>query len=292
MVLEISKASLMDLSAREARYKNIHQNASNNRENLQKRLKRIAGEASEARKKEDACRSGQTDATQRVEQLNQQIAALTGQLEDIRRRYDEKRQAFARQVKKVQTLEFERNEVRSRFSTLKKMEDNFEWYREGVQAVMKADQFGASAGRPSSKTGGSQSDRIIGLLADVIEPEPEFQIAVEAALGESLQYIIVHDSATGVEAIEYLQSQVAGRSGFIPVETEAGIDEDRRVSPNGYDLLMKHVKVTEGYEKIAASLLSHVIVADSIQQAMELFHHNKARMSVVTKQGNMISRLV
>ena len=296
--LEISRAALMDLSAREARYKNIHQNASNNRENLQKRLKRIAGEASEARKKEDKCRSGQAEATQQVEQLNRQIETLAGQLEDIRRRYDEKRQAFANQVKKVQTLEFERNTLRSRFATLKKMEDNFEWYREGVQAVMKAEQFGASAGRVSSEPGGNQPDasdskqpdRIIGLLADVIEPEPAFQTAVEAALGESLQYIIVHDSATGIEAIEYLQSQIAGRSGFIPVETVAGIDEDRRVSPNGYDLLMKHVKVAAGYEKIADSLLSHVIVADSIQQAMKLFHSNKARMSVVTKQGNMISR--
>ncbi|KPJ76913.1 MAG: hypothetical protein AMJ54_10010 [Deltaproteobacteria bacterium SG8_13] len=296
--LEISRAALMDLMAREARYKNIHQNASNNRENLQKRLKRIAGEASEARKKADECRSSQADARQRVEQLNRQIAALTRQLEDIRRRYDEKRQSFARQVKQVQTLEFECSNVRSKFSTLKKMEENFEWYREGVQAVMKADQLGAGArgtspapgdSRPDA-SGSRQPDRIIGLLADVIEPEPEFQSAVEAALGESLQYIIVRDSATGIEAIEYLQSQIAGRSGFIPMATVAGIADDRRVSPNGYDLLLKHVKVTSGYEKIADSLLSHVIVADSIQQAMELFDRNKARMSVVTRQGNMISR--
>ena len=296
--LEISRAALMDLMAREARYKNIHQNASNNRENLQKRMKRIAAEASDARKKADQCRSSQAEAKQHVKQLNRQITDLTQQLKKIRRRYDEKRQSFAQQVKKVQTLEFDRNNARSKFSTLKKMEDNFEWYREGVQAVMKADHLRAGArGAPSDKddshskkSNSRQTDRIVGLLADVIEPEPEFQTAVEAALGESLQYIIVRDSATGIEAIEYLQSQIAGRSGFIPMATVADIDEDRRISPNGYDLLLKHVKVTAGYEKVADSLLSHVIVADGIQQAMELFYKNKARMSVVTRQGNMVSR--
>jgi chromosome segregation protein len=291
--LERSRAALMDLMAQEARYKNVHQNASNNRENLQKRLQRIDAEASEARKKTDGCRSSQADAQQRVEQLNRQIETLSKQLEEFRRSYDEKRQAFAQQVKEVQTLEFERNKLRSQFSTLKKMEDNFEWYREGVQAVMKADHLGAGIRRTAAGTGETDSpaqDRVIGLLADVIEPEPEFQTAVEAALGESLQYIIVRDSETGIEAIEYLQSQAAGRSGFIPVKTVAGIDEARRMSPNGYDPLLKHVKITDGYEKIAESLLSHVIVADNIQEAMELFTHNKARMSVVTRHGNMISR--
>jgi chromosome segregation protein len=291
--LERSRATLMDLMAQEARYKNIHQNASNNRENLQKRLQRITAEASEAREKAEGCRSSQTDAQRRVEQLSRQIETLSQQLEEFRRSYDEKRQAFAQQVKEVQTLEFERNKVRSQFSALKKMEENFEWYREGVQAVMKADHLGAGVRRAAAGPGASdsrQQDRVIGLLADVIEPEPEFQTAVEAALGESLQYIIVRDSQTGIEAIEYLQSQAAGRSGFIPVQTVAGIDEDRRMSPNGYDPLLKHVKITAGYEKIAESLLSHVIVADDIQKAMELFTRNKARMSVVTRQGNMISR--
>ena len=296
--LEISKAALMDLMAREAHYKNIHQNASNNRENLQRRLKRIAGEASDARKKADKCSSSQRAARKQVELFNRQVETLTGKLEKIRRRFDEKRQSFAHQVKKVQTLEFDRNNARTKLSALKKMEENFEWYREGVQAVMKAEHLGGGARRTSAdgadsradESGNPQPHAIIGLLADVIEPEPEYQTAVEAALGESLQYIIVRDSDTAVGAIEYLQSQIAGRSGFIPVKTVSGIGEDRRVSPNGYDLLLKHVKITAGYEKIAAGLLSHVIVADDIQQAMALFHQNQFRLSVVTKQGNMISR--
>ena len=296
--LEISKATLLDLMSREARYKNVHQNASNNRENLQRRLKRTTAEADEARQKTEQCQKREIDARQQIEQLDRQIAELQKQLEKIRSRYDKKRRAFAQQVKEVQTLEFERSNLQSKYATLKKMEENFEWYREGVQAVMKAEHLKTGARKGSSGSvkgarkgsGKHRPDRLVGLLADVIEPEPAFQTAVEAALGESLQYIIVRDSETAIEAIEYLQSQVAGRSGFIPLETVAGIGEDRKASTNGYDLLLKHVKITAGYEKIASGLLSHVIVADDIQQAMELFDQHHARLSVVTRQGNMISR--
>jgi chromosome segregation ATPase len=38
--LESARASLLDLTAREAQYRNLYQNAANNRENLQRRLKR------------------------------------------------------------------------------------------------------------------------------------------------------------------------------------------------------------------------------------------------------------
>jgi chromosome segregation protein len=59
-------------------------------------------------------------------------------------------------------------------------------------------------------------DGIIGLMADVIEPRPTFETAVEAVLGESLQYILIKDQDTGLNSIRYLQEKEAGRSGFIP----------------------------------------------------------------------------
>ena len=67
-------------------------------------------------------------------------------MERIRRLNDEKREILARRVKQVQTLELERSTARSKFSTLKKMEENFEWYRDGVKAIMKAPEFGYALG--------------------------------------------------------------------------------------------------------------------------------------------------
>ncbi|MCK7514397.1 MAG: hypothetical protein MZV70_67200 [Desulfobacterales bacterium] len=49
--LEAAKSHLLDLMAREAQYRNVHQNASSNRENLKRRLKRIDEEEALAHQK-------------------------------------------------------------------------------------------------------------------------------------------------------------------------------------------------------------------------------------------------
>ena len=55
----------------------------------------------------------------------------------IKEQLGEKNKSLGKQVKHVQTLELERNKAGSTYTTLKKMEDNFEWYKDGVRAIMK-----------------------------------------------------------------------------------------------------------------------------------------------------------
>ena len=295
--LEKSKTALMARITEEVRYKNIYQNASNNKESLKRRLKRTDEEAALAKKKVNNCRTSEAAAREEVTRLKQEIEDLGNRLESVRRQHDEKRQALGRQVKQVQTIDLERNKTKSKFSTLKKMEENFEWYRDGVQAIMKAHNLtGAaqtnSSQEPVAKTeiDGLQPGAIIGLLADILEPEPPFQTAVEAALGESLQYIIVNQPETGVQAIEYLQSKNAGRSGFIPVAAVEKISEDRGLKADVPNNLLRHINIKPGYEKIVATFLGHVTVAEDIHEALHLFNQNGTRLTIVTKEGDMISR--
>jgi len=294
--LEKSKAALMDRITEEARYKNIYQNASNNKESLKRRLKRADEEAALAKKKVNDFRISEAAAREEVAKLKQEVEDLGNRLESVHRQHDEKRQALGRQVKQVQTIELERNKTKSKFSTLKKMEENFEWYRDGVQAIMKARSLTTDTQTEDSQepvagpeVDGMQSGAIIGLLADILEPEPSYQTAVEAALGESLQYIIVNQPETGVQAIEFLQSKNAGRSGFIPVTAVEKISEDRRLKPDIPNSLLQHINIKPGYEKIVATFLGHVIVAEDIHEALHLFNRNGARLTIVTKEGNMIS---
>jgi chromosome segregation protein len=95
------------------------------------------------------------------------------------------------------------------------MEDNFEWYKDGVKAVMKHAKAAAAPEQPDEARSDRALEGVVSLVADVLEPEDSAATAVEAALGESLQYIIVQNQQAGLAAISYLQSQSAGRSGFI-----------------------------------------------------------------------------
>ncbi|MEN8781900.1 MAG: chromosome segregation protein SMC [Desulfobacterales bacterium] len=295
--LETSKTALMDRLTEEARHRNIFQNAANNKENLQRRLKRAGEEAAVARQRVAQGRTTEEKSKADLVRLTQQATALNEELERIRRLNDEKREILARQVKKVQTLDLERSTARSKFSTLKKMEENFEWYRDGVKAIMRAPEFGcdpdcASTDDPTADTAGTAegNKEIVGLLADILDPSPEYQAAVEAVLGEALQYVLVDAPQTGVRAIEYLQSHGAGRSGFIPVAALMQIEEDRRPAQEDSDRLLKHVAVKTGYKRIAAAFLGHVVVAEDIHAGLALFNSSHRHTTIVTKQGDVISR--
>ena len=295
--LETSKTALMDRLTEEARHRNIFQNAANNKENLQRRLKRAGEEAAVARQRVAQGRTSEEKSKADWVRLTQQATALDEELERIRRLTDEKREILARQVKQVQTLELERSTARSKFSTLKKMEENFEWYRDGVKAIMRAPEFGYAPGYASTDEPTADTDvtaegdkEIVGLLADILDPSPEYQAAVEAVLGEALQYVLVNAPQTGVRAIEYLQSHGAGRSGFIPVAALMQIEEDRRPAQEDSDRLLKHVAVKTGYERIAEAFLGHVVVSENMQAGLALFNGSRRHTTIVTKQGDVISR--
>jgi len=280
--LETAKADHMELVTQEARLKNVSQNASRNQENLTRRLKRIDEEAALAQK---ALAQLQRKKEQREEELRiikREITRLNRRVDETQADLKEKNTTLGQQVKKVQTLEFEKNRARSKYATLKKMEDNFEWYKDGVRAVMQANQQASADALPPL-----QAD-ILGLMADILEVPPQYETAVEAVLGESLQYVLVKDMQSGVNAVEYLRTAAAGRSGFIPV---ADLNGPQRPTPadTREDLLIQHVTARAGYEKLAEELLGRVLVATDLAAARDLRAKTANQWAVVTLQGDLIT---
>jgi len=287
--LEEAKAELMDSVSREARYKNFFQNAQSNQENLKRRLKRIDEEEMLAAGKVESLQDGEQRAAEELEKTKALLADLEQRLQEARAQLEDKSQALGRQVKTVQTLDLERNKLRSSFSALKKMEENFEWYKEGVRAVMKNARLGDTAS-DTAESGSSRPIRgVVGLLADMLDPEPAFAPAVEAALGEALQYIIVDNQAAGTGAINFLQTRSAGRSGFIPAAAIKPIECESLKKPDAGKRLLNHVAVKKGFENIAEALLGHVVIAADLDEALSVFNRNGTLQTVITPNGDMIT---
>jgi len=281
--LESNKVRLMDLITREAQYKNIYQTTINNKESLQKRLSKVEEDLGQAQKEIHRTRGLEARACKQLETIKQELSDLADQIATTTRQLDQKNDTLSQQVKLSQTLELERNTVKSNLSTLKKMEDNFEWYRDGVKAIMKPQ------GTEGLSISQSVSAKIIGLMADIIEAKPTFETAVEAVLGDALQYIIVKDQDAGLQAIDYLQSSSAGRSGFIPLSAVKGADKgpaDTRVSGQ---LLLNQITVKSGYEPIVEALLGHVVVTEDMAEAVAMYNRNGESKTIVTRNGDVIS---
>ncbi len=295
--LESHKTQLMDLVAQEAQYKNIYQNAANNKESLQRRLNQAEEEKAQVQQQIAEIQKKEAEIKNLLDSLKHEMADLEHRISGTRNQLDKRTKALHSQAKLAQSLELEGNTIQSKLKTLQKMEDNFEWYKDGVRAIMTARSKTPdprSAGEddeaaPPAVIDRKLSDNILGLMADIIEAKPSFESAVEAALGESLQYIIVKDQQAGRTAIDYLQSQQAGRSGFIPISALKEFDEGQAKIADPSMLLLNQIKVKTGFEKIARTLLGHVVLAKDFEEAIKLFNRNGAVQTIVTPNGDLIS---
>ncbi len=288
--LDVHNTNLMDLVAEEARYRNICQNANQNKEGLKLRLKRLGQEKTAAQKKLKKSQLQKEHTQKSFETARHQTHLVKEQIAIQETLLQEKNKTLAGQVKAVQTMEFEHNKVRSQYSALKKMEDNYEWYKDGVRTIMKAlDASPSRIENPVKPPSGETPAGILNIMANVIEPQPSYETAVEAALGESLQYILVTDQQAGLGAIDYLQSAHAGRSGFIPVDSVRSTNGHHPDKIHAAKRLLNHVTIADGYETLAEPLLGNILVTDTLEEALNIWNKSSTAQTIVTKKGDIIS---
>jgi chromosome segregation protein len=273
---EWRKGELMRLVAEEARCRNSVLSAANQRESLQRRMRRIDEEELLARRKVNALEQAETEARQVLESARLALAELDRQIAEHQAAARQASLALAQAVQRLQAIEAERSKTKSRAGALKKMADNLEWYKDGVRALLRG---------PRARHAGEGAP-FLGLVADALEPEPGFAPAVECVLGESLQFILVERAEEGLEAIDFLQREGAGRCGFYTPAAFAAADGEP--SPPSSPLLLSHVKVRDPFAPLIGRLLQGVLVAEDRQAALALQASHGAHCTVVTRDGGLL----
>ena len=98
----------------------------------------------------------------------------------------------------------------------------------GVRAVMSAargenpnkNRSGQSKGQPEGRSGEGQTlNGILGTLGELIQVAPEYERAMDAALGGRVQDIVVRGWDDAKAAVEFLKQNQAGRATFLPLDT-------------------------------------------------------------------------
>ncbi|MEK6744010.1 MAG: chromosome segregation protein SMC [Nitrospirota bacterium] len=168
----------------------------------------------------------------------------------------------------------------SRLHSLIELEQSLDGYQKGVQTVMAAKKQSAS----------ERVGTVHGLVADLIETEPKYETAIEAVLGDRLQNVVVGSQNDSLKAIEYLKSSSGGRSTFIP-ESPREIKTEPFVK-NGHSGVIGSalgvVKFKEDYKNVAQYLLGDVVVVDTMDTALYLFHKNGIHKTIVTLTGEIV----
>ncbi len=224
---------------------------------------------------EDVARR-RAEAEAKASELSERRDLLAGQISEWRARVTENRATLETAIRQVgesetrlRTLRDTLAERRSRLESLQEIARRFEGYSDGVRSLMQPD-----GGEPAVAG-------IRALITDVLDVPPDLERAVEAALGERLQYVVVDAQSVGVTAIAHLQQIAGGRSGFVPMTP-------RTVPSMARGNALDRVKARPGFEKVAEYLLADVSIADSLDSALVSFGDEQTPLRYVTLSGEVL----
>jgi chromosome segregation protein len=280
--LEAEKGRLIETLTELTSLKNRQSHFEERKGDLQKRIRSHEKESEEirtgmARLEEDLSRIG------KERELNLSLRTTLEEEKDQWEREIERLKEVWRQ-KKMGRLEMEEvmRQDRSRFLSLKELQENYEGFEKGVKSILLRK-------REEEK----KWERILGVVADILEPEPKYEVPLEAVLGQRLQYLIVEGEEEAMEAIAFLKRESRGRGSFVPMGVKGDGNRDRS-SPAGKEggslPLLQFVRVKEGFAPLAEFLIGDVGIVDHLEEALRRIKKEKTFGTLVTLEGEVVER--
>jgi chromosome segregation protein len=126
-----------------------------------------------------------------------------------------------------------------------------------------------------------------GPISDVINVEENYALAVEIALGDAVNYLIVDKVDTAQSILGHVDNKKLGRATIIPLERIKNIKSgsDKYSMENS---LADHVSCDPEYETIIHLLIGDVMVVETLQDAIHASEKNQG-IKYVTVNGEIIT---
>ncbi len=194
--------------------------------------------------------------TRTREATAERLQQVDSSIEQQNMNYEELELRRGRHETELKSADADLNACQSRLASLQALTENFEGYKMGVRTIMKAKDLTPR-----------QQGRILGLVADVIQVDSEYEQAVEAVLAEKLQYIIVESQEDGKQAVNYLKKRARGRGSFVPV-TDLNRNGKSEIKDLQFPLLLDLVSVPETYRPLMEALLGNTVLVKDLEEAI------------------------
>ena len=218
-------------------------------------------------------------------QFEEELKAISGTIID----YTDEIKSFESEIEKIQAdIAKKTEELRSfqtayhreesRLESLKNITERYDGYGNSIRRVMekKAEVRG-----------------IHGVVADIVKVSKEYEIAVETALGGSIQNIVTDNEETAKKMITYLKQNKFGRATFLPLTSVNGnahkVQKDVLNEAGVIGVASTLVQVEAKYQGLAENLLGRTIVVDHIDHGIALARKYKQTLRIVTLEGDLMN---
>lgn len=205
--LEGKKRLLVECLTQVAQNENHQKNLEDKTGEVQGRIERLEREADRAKGEAKAAEHAARELKENLDQNRQLSLALEDERASQEALLERSSAEFMDNEARLLEIREELMDKRSRLSSLEEIQKNYEGCSVAVRAIMKHAAEDAQL-----------SEKVHGLVADVVSSEPKFETAIEAVLGDRLQYVVVENQDEGIASVEYLKAHGDGRSSFVPLD--------------------------------------------------------------------------
>ncbi|MEZ5325297.1 MAG: chromosome segregation protein SMC [Verrucomicrobiales bacterium] len=194
----------------------------------------------------------------------------------------------------VKTVQQERNEMedkvrvvnrevsgkKSRLDVLRQLVVSGEGFKKGTQAVLRGFQEDEEL-----------REQVHGALSSFIKVEPEFITAVETALGDHLQTVVVGNAEAAQKIVVALTEGGLGEAAVLPKEfldDAPGAGEGRVLPEGSLCWALDKVEARETVAPFLRKLIGNVVIVASLEDAIR-FRSEFKHLSFVTVDGTCLS---
>ncbi len=224
----------------------------------------------------DAISRQKAETEEFLQATTQEIAKLENIKGGLQLKLDSRKKALAEAQQAEQNAIRQEESAAHRLGVLRDLERNLDGFQASVKSVMKAAGDGKLRG-------------IIGPVGTVIAVKDGYEVAVETALGYSLQNVVVQNEADAKAAMAYLKKTGGGRATFLPLDTVRPQRMDTSKLTGGAISAQTVVEYDKKYENIISSLLARIVVVGDIHAASGTARALDYKNRIVTQDGQVIN---
>lgn len=214
-----------------------------------------------------------------LDKTEDDILSLQNSVKGYELRLENRNAAIKELTEKSNELHLDIEAKKRRVQILNELEKNMEGFSHAVKEVMSFSEKGILRG-------------IYGPVSKLITVDKKYSVAIETALGNALQNIVVESEADAKRAINCLKTNNSGRATFLPVS----VLKAREFKENGFDdvygfvgIASDLVSVDKKFESIIKYLLGGTVVTEDIVSAATLAKKYNYRVKVVSLDGQVIN---
>ena len=276
--IEKNKSDIIDLLNNRASTKAKIQHFDTTLEQIKIRRAEITANLVEIKKESEEQKEVLVQYEDELEKVTKEIEGYTD-LVAINEQSIERLQAeLTKQQEQLRIGQTAYHRENSRLESLKNITERYDGYGNSIRRVMA---------NKDKETG------LLGVVADIIKVDKTYEIAVETALGGSIQNIVTDNEDTAKKMIQYLKQNKFGRATFLPLTSLKGnnsISHPEALREDGVigvaDTL---VKVDAKFKGLANQLLGRTLVVKHIDDGIRLARKYRQSLRIVTVDGELIN---